>query len=317
MAFALAGCGSSALLLQSGDGGSGDATGGGNTDAGGGSSSGGSSGGSGSGGGADGGGAVDSGCAHICCDPPPQGRGYPSFQCVEAGATCILPDSACERDAGGTDSGAGGDDSGGFVDGACFTTPVPAIGVSSPPWATGNCPQLPATCPVGTFCLWGQGEGSNMYGCVPIPAACGTNPSCDCMGCVCAYGCIQNPMLGPVVCFNGTISRRAFKDDVAYVTDEEREALARQALDIPLARYRYKNEPTDARRRLGFLIDDQPDPSPAVDGDRTHVDEYGYTSMLLATVQQQAREIDELRRRVETLERGGETRSSYTTRRSR
>jgi hypothetical protein len=50
------------------------------------------------------------------------------------------------------------------------------------------------------------------------------------------------------------------------------------------------------------LIDDQPDPSPAVAADRTHVDEYGYTSMLLATVQQQAREIEELRRRVAALE---------------
>ena len=104
-------------------------------------------------------------------------------------------------------------------------------------------------------------------------------------------------------CSDGTVSRRAFKDDVAYVSDQEREELAHQALDIPLARYRYKNEPPDARRRLGFLIDDQPDPSPAVAADRTHVDEYGYTSMLLATVQQQAKEIDALRLRVDALER--------------
>jgi hypothetical protein len=100
----------------------------------------------------------------------------------------------------------------------------------------------------------------------------------------------------------GTTSRRAAKDDIVYVDDKEREALAQQTLDIPLARYRYKQEPPDARRRLGFIIDDQPDPSPAVLADRTHVDEYGYTSMLLATVQQQAKELQELRRRVEELE---------------
>jgi hypothetical protein len=313
MAFALAGCGSSALLLQSGDGGSGDATGGGNTDG----TSPDTGGGSSSGTGSSSGGPVDSGCGHICCEPPPQGRGYPSFQCVEAGATCTLPDSACERDAGGTDSGAGdggGVDSGGVVDGACFTTPVP-YGMPIPAWETWNCRDDAGGCPNGTICLYGQGEGTSEYGCVPVPATCaGSQPSCDCMGCVCGIGCIPNPMLGPVVCFDGTVSRRAYKDDVSYVTDEEREALARQALEIPLARYRYKNEPTDARRRLGFLIDDQPDPSPAVDGDRTHVDEYGYTSMLLATVQQQAREIDELRRRVETLERSGETRPARTAR---
>ena len=127
------------------------------------------------------------------------------------------------------------------------------------------------------------------------------------MGCVCALGGCVGTQTNPSLitsCFNGTVSRRAFKDDVVYLGDEERESLARQALDIPLAHYRYKSEPADARRRLGFMIDDQPDPSPAVDADRTHVDEYGYTSMLLATVQQQARELEKLRRRVEALERG-------------
>ena len=120
------------------------------------------------------------------------------------------------------------------------------------------------------------------------------------MGCVCAMGC-QDTSEG-VVCSNGTISQRAFKDDVVYLTDRERQELARQALQIPLARYRYRQEPASARRRLGFLIDDQPNPSPAVMEDRLHVDEYGYTSLLLVTLQQQAKEIAELRRRLERLE---------------
>jgi hypothetical protein len=131
------------------------------------------------------------------------------------------------------------------------------------------------------------------------------------MGCLCALGCDQ--MLtssgGLLVCNNGTVSARAFKEDVSYLSDDERTALARQTLGIQLARYRYKNEPPMARRRLGFIIDDQPNPSPAVLDDRTHVDEYGYTSMLLATLQQQARELTELRRRVELLEHAGPSRA--------
>jgi hypothetical protein len=95
---------------------------------------------------------------------------------------------------------------------------------------------------------------------------------------------------------------RSAKADIVYVGDGEREALAREAVAIPLARYRYKNEPEDARRRLGFIIDDQPDPSPAVDSDRSHVDLYGYASMMLATVQTQAKELEELRERVRRLE---------------
>jgi hypothetical protein len=107
---------------------------------------------------------------------------------------------------------------------------------------------------------------------------------------------------GIIDCNNGTISRRSFKEDITYVEDTERAELARAALDTRLARYRYKTEPVDARRHLGFIIDDQPDPSPAVDGDRTHVDLYGYSSMLLAAVQEQSKEIRALRERVQTLE---------------
>jgi hypothetical protein len=120
------------------------------------------------------------------------------------------------------------------------------------------------------------------------------------MSCVCALGC-SDTATGPV-CENGTISQRALKADILYLTEHEREELARQALQIPLARYRYRNEPPGARRRLGFLIEDQPNPSPAVMEDRLHVDEYGYTSLLLVALQQQARELAELRKRIDMLE---------------
>ena len=209
-------------------------------------------------------------------------------------------DTGLEHDAGVKDSGsADASDAGEANDASCFTTPFP----HNPPasWATSDCLRDAGGCPFGTVCMVTGSEATFDVGCVPIPSSCGGSPTCDCMGCVCALGgCSAGPT--SMRCSDGTVSRRAFKDDIAYVSDEERPDLAHQALEIPLARYRYKTEPADARRRLGFLIDDQPDPSPAVASDRTHVDEYGYTSMLLATVQQQAKEIDALRLRVDALE---------------
>jgi hypothetical protein len=188
--------------------------------------------------------------------------------------------------------------------GACATPPwFPNTG-AEPSWVTGSCPA--AGCPLGTTCVRASIAAAIVQlGCAPIPASCGGNPLCSCMGCVCGgtSTCDTQTLHTGILCDTGTVSRRSAKDDVVYVGSDERAALAREALAIPLARYRYKGEPSDARRRLGFVIDDQPDPSPAVHADRMHVDEYGYTSMLLATVQQQAREISELRRRLEQLER--------------
>jgi hypothetical protein len=126
------------------------------------------------------------------------------------------------------------------------------------------------------------------------------------MGCICSLGCVgTRDDGGTLMCNNGTVSRRSYKDDIHYIDDSERADLARQALAIPLARYRYKAEPAQAKPHLGFIIDDQPASCPAVHGDQTTVDEYGYASMLLATVQQQQAEIAELKRRLEQLERPG------------
>ena len=102
-------------------------------------------------------------------------------------------------------------------------------------------------------------------------------------------------------CSGGPISRREFKTEIEYVDDAERAELARQALATHLAEYGYKVEPESAKRHLGFIIDDMPAKSPAVQGDRTHVDEYGYASMLLATVQEQQKQIDDLKKQVAEL----------------
>jgi hypothetical protein len=104
-----------------------------------------------------------------------------------------------------------------------------------------------------------------------------------------------------LVCETGAVSRRELKKDISYVGDAERQELASEALSIPLARYRYRSEPGGGKEHLGFIIDDLGEGSPAVAADRTHVDEYGYASMLLATVQQQQEQIDDLKRQLDAL----------------
>ena len=73
-----------------------------------------------------------------------------------------------------------------------------------------------------------------------------------------------------------------------------------------LATWKYKHDPS--KQRLGFIIDDD-EQSAAVDQLRDMVDLYGYTSMAVATLQLQAREIEALRREVAEL-RAERTRSN-------
>jgi hypothetical protein len=140
-------------------------------------------------------------------------------------------------------------------------------------------------------------------GCAPVTCGCSV---CGSLPCVDAGSGIPANVPGPVVvCETPTRPGRSAKADIEYVDEGEREALAEAALEMRLARYRYKDEPEGARRRLGFLIDDQPDPSPEVLEDRAYVDQYGYTSMLLATVQHQEKEIRELQEQLARIERAG------------
>ena len=150
-------------------------------------------------------------------------------------------------------------------------------------------------CPTGTACVTRtQGLGS-VSRCYPVPTCCNGTSLCDCIG-ACTCGTDQcTESTGGITCSGGAVSRRAFKTDIRYVDDAERRRLASEALETRLASYRYKVEAADAKRHLGFIIDDTPPDSVAVQGDRTHVDLYGYASMLLAAVQEQQREIDELK----------------------
>lgn len=95
------------------------------------------------------------------------------------------------------------------------------------------------------------------------------------------------------------ISRARYKEDIRYLSPDERSALADELQSIPLARYRYKDAPE--REHLGFIIEDI-EPSPSVDSPRDRVDLYGYTSMAVAALQQQHEELAALRKQVRELE---------------
>lgn len=162
-------------------------------------------------------------------------------------------------------------------------------------------------CPPGTVCLTGGGPQPIELGCTAIPSSCsGGVATCDCMAsCFCPKNGLNKcySTSNGLTCSNGAVSRREFKKDIGYISDAQRAELADEALSIPLATYRYKVEPADGKKHLGFIIDDQPENSPAVQSDRTHVDEYGYATMLLATVQQQQKQIDAMNQKLEALEK--------------
>jgi len=170
------------------------------------------------------------------------------------------------------------------------------------PYVTPSCD---AGCAAGTMCVryqTGCPTGPRDLvdlGCLPIPAECGSSLTCACAGmCACTSGiCVDRD--GGIVCVCEGISRRAFKRDIRYVDDALRAELAEEILATPLATYRYKDS---CERRLGFIIDDMPDPSFAIGSDRTHVDEYGYESLLLAAIQEQQKTLDGLRRRIDRAE---------------
>lgn len=96
------------------------------------------------------------------------------------------------------------------------------------------------------------------------------------------------------------ISRQKHKQDIRYLSDKDLARFAREAQQVRLATWRYKNDPAKQGERLGFIIDDHPE-SVMVGYDQQRVDLYGYTSMAIAAVQQQAREIEALKAEVGKL----------------
>ena len=94
-------------------------------------------------------------------------------------------------------------------------------------------------------------------------------------------------------------SSASVKRDITYVDQDRAERLHEELMSVKLATYRYKAG--DESSHLGFIIEDMPPGSPAVLASRDRVDLYGFVSMTVASVQQQQKEIDLLKREVARL----------------
>lgn len=94
-------------------------------------------------------------------------------------------------------------------------------------------------------------------------------------------------------------SLRSLKEDIHTLNPADRRSIRDDVLGIQLSRYRYKT--TKDAVRLGFMIDDLPADSLAVEPDGKHVDLYSFTSMAVAALQTQQEEINALREELEAL----------------
>lgn len=97
------------------------------------------------------------------------------------------------------------------------------------------------------------------------------------------------------------ISLASAKHDISYITDADRERIRADVVTMPLATWKYNTEERGEKEHLGFIIDDQPPSSAAVRPSGQRVDLYGYTSMAVAAIQAQDRQIEALRVEVEAL----------------
>jgi hypothetical protein len=95
-------------------------------------------------------------------------------------------------------------------------------------------------------------------------------------------------------------SLRRFKKGIRYLSAADTQGLHDALLGFRLATYQYRHEGAGGPEHLGFIIDDV-GPGPAVAPNGEMVDLYGFTSMAVAAIQNQARQIEELRREVATL----------------
>jgi hypothetical protein len=118
---------------------------------------------------------------------------------------------------------------------------------------------------------------------------------CDGIGsCGANWLCSDRDPISPGGC---PISRARFKQDIDYVSEQERLAYHEQLVSLPLASWHYRTAPSDAPQ-LGFIIEDI-EPSAAVSGDRVNM--YGYLSMAVAAIQVQQDQIDALEHELRAL----------------
>lgn len=125
--------------------------------------------------------------------------------------------------------------------------------------------------------------------------------TCEIAGDMCNVNLVcatQDPKADPNGC---PISLASAKHDITYITDADRERIRADVMTMPLATWKYNHEGRGEKEHLGFIIDDQPPSSAAVRPSGERVDLYGYTSMAVAAIQAQDRQIEELRREIDAL----------------
>jgi hypothetical protein len=140
----------------------------------------------------DGGALEDASCDHVCCEPPFQGRGRPTFQCVGPGVACTVPNSTCEpADSGFTDASC--------EQVCCVATPAgPAfqcVGLSV------DCALLPSACEDGGFADAATDSGQAPSDANPaagtLGAPCTADAQCEggiCLGGAFASGYCSSPV---------------------------------------------------------------------------------------------------------------------------
>jgi len=245
------------------------------------------------------GGSACAGDQPSCCDACAGGCAP-----VKTTTTTTLPPSSCQTDKDCDDGNGCSADR--CVDGACQHECL-CVG---PTGSVTCCPGPAAECPSPTW-YYTCGDpvcgGHRDHPGVP-PCSAGETPGAACSpeGATCDPGSDCNQLL---VCATSDpthggrcpISRRDAKEDIRYLGAEEARRLHDELMKFRLATFRYK-EAAAARTQLGFMIDDVA-PSPSIDPARDMVDLYGYTSMAVAALQTQAREIEALTREVRALRR--------------
>ena len=97
------------------------------------------------------------------------------------------------------------------------------------------------------------------------------------------------------------ISVRSAKKEISYLSQGDERAVHDALMGVHLATWRYNQESDDVPTHLGFIIDDV-GRQPMVAADGGHVDLYGYTSMAVAALQVQQRQIEALQAQVRNLQ---------------
>lgn len=97
------------------------------------------------------------------------------------------------------------------------------------------------------------------------------------------------------------VSEAKHKRDIVYINEKRSQEIAESVQKMKIAEWNYNKDEQNRKARLGFLIDDHAQ-LPAVLANGKQVDLYGYTSMTVVALQQQAKHIERLEAKIAELE---------------